>query len=201
MYTFIEKEITVDAKSFDKIANKMLNNTVLVINGKKFRICEIEFYLHTEDHEDEYVHKNKDQLKYGKWYFHQYKNGTYKSGTYKGMDLALGEDSTYCGILIRSIYDMKNKELIEGPCRSVNKILEEYDCKNVIDFTNGKVFDVLDNKHDFVLKNYEHEDITIYKGKRVGLSAKYEEYQNRPYRYLIMKDKIKKQKKDLVELD
>jgi hypothetical protein len=60
---------------------------------------------------DEYTHCNDDQLKYGYWYFHKFPNGSYKGGTFKGLDITLGNNKDkYCGILIRSIYDIENKK-------------------------------------------------------------------------------------------
>ena len=38
----------------------------------------------------------------------------------------------------------------------------------------------------------------IYKGARVGLSDKYPKFKNLNYRFLIKKNLIKKQKKDLI---
>jgi hypothetical protein len=205
MQTYIENETSISVEDFDKVANLLMNNSILKVNDNVYRICEIEFYLNCKEHEDQYTHMNDDQLEYGKFYFHKYKNGTYKAGTYKGMDITLGDSSdeknTYCGILIRSIYDIKNKVFIEGPCRSVNKILEEYECDSVKDFTKNKLLNVLENKREFVIEDAKLKSETIYYGIRIGLSDKYPEFRNQSYRYLIMKDKIKKQKKDLKKID
>jgi len=200
MYTFVKEKKSISQNKFDKIAKLLLNGTVLKINDNNYRICEIEFYLRNEDHDDEYTHCNEDQSQFGKWYFHKYKNGTYKSGTYKGLDLTLGTKDKYCGILIRSIYNIDDDEFITGPCKSVNKVLEEYSKKSVEDFTKNKLLSAIENKHNFVLEDSELEKEEIYVGKRVGLSDKYPEFADRNYRYLIMKDKIKKQKKDLKKL-
>lgn len=203
MKSFIESKTDPNVNNFDKIAHILLNDSILLINSKSYRICEIEFYLHNDSHKDQYVHMNHDQLSYGSYYFHKYKTGTYKSGTYKGLDITLGNhlSHSYCGILIRSIYDISNKILIEGPCRSVNKILEEYNCISISDFTNTNLLSVLSNKNNFVIKDIDKNNLfndeIIYKGIRVGLSDKYSDFKNKKYRYLIMKDLIKKQKSDL----
>src|SRR5271155_2214746 len=112
MESFIEKKTTISSDDFDEIADLLLNKTLLSTKDNTYRICEIEFYLYDDEHKDEYTHKNDDQSKYGKFYFHKYKNGTYKSGTYKGMDITLGQEDTYCGILIRSVYNIENKKMI-----------------------------------------------------------------------------------------
>jgi 5'-3' exonuclease len=49
---------------------------------------------------------------------------------------------------------------------------------------------------EYVTEEMEKE--TVCKGMRVGLSDKYPEYKTKNYRYLTMKNKIKKQKRDLV---
>lgn len=202
MEKFIQKEKIVKDKKFDKIANKFLNKTILKINNSEFRIVEIEFYLKNQDHKDDYTHGNDDQLKYGNWYFHKFANGSYKSGTFKGLDLTLGnkKSNSYCGILIRSIYDIKNKELIQGPCNCVNKILSKYKKTEIKDFTREKLLSATNNNRNFILENKKLEKEKIFKGPRVGLSEKYPKFKTKKYRYLIFKDKIKKQKKDLEKI-
>lgn len=180
---------------FNKIANNILNNTLLMVNGTKFRICEIEFYYTNDKHNDQYTHCSSDQAKFGFFYFHQYKNGTYKSGTYKGMDMTFGNNELYCGVLIRSLYDIDNDEFIEGPCRSVNKILELNGFTTVADFMDGKKEIKIYDKNDYLyLKPTKLNTEDIYCGKRVGLSNKYPDFLDRKYRYATMIKKIKKQK-------
>lgn len=49
---------------FDDISDIILNKAVLHAKDKKYRICEIEFYLKSKEHNDEYVHGHKDQLEF-----------------------------------------------------------------------------------------------------------------------------------------
>lgn len=206
MESFIKNMTEViDDNIFFEIADIILNKTVLLVNNNKFRISEIEFYLKNENHNDQYTHCDVDQLKYGSWYFHKYKNGTYKSGTYKGVDLTLGNQKSYCGILIRSIYDIDNNLLIEGPCNCVNAILKIYNMSSVIEFINlMQCLSVVDNNAGFILKNYSYTNDNnietkenIYSGPRIGLSEKYIDFKSKPYRFLIFYDKIKKGKKNM----
>jgi hypothetical protein len=142
-----------------------------------------------------YTHCDKDQSRYGYWYFHKTKHGGYKGGTYKGMDLTLGcaEDGTFCGVLIRSIADLENDTFIEGPCRSVNYILGSYKFVYVKEFTNNSLLNVLENKHDFVIRDDDTlEQLDIYSGSRVGLSERYEEYRAKKYRFAIKLYRFKK---------
>ena len=45
-------------QNFPYLANRILNYTVLMVNGFPHRICEIEFYLNSPYHRDLYVHSN-----------------------------------------------------------------------------------------------------------------------------------------------
>jgi 3-methyladenine DNA glycosylase Mpg len=181
---------------FNYLADKILNYTVLMINGKIHRICEIEFYLNCTEHPDLYVHSHIDQTNKGTWYFHRYNNGTYKSGTYKGLDIVLGDKNIYFGILIRSIYDVENKIFIEGPCKTVNHILSLYNLSTIDMLTNGKSLNILNNDKGLVLVEGNPTELEKIKiGPRIGLSDKYPEYKNKKYRYVI--GNVKKDKKSL----
>jgi hypothetical protein len=135
------------SSTFQRIANCLLNKTVLALRraGDKegalvyFRICEVEFYLNDYcNHKDTFTHGDPMQKQTAKWYFHRF-GSAYKAGTYKGLDLAIGKgDSAAGGILIRSLMPARERpdlpgtftnseskaDFIEGPCNSVNKILE-----------------------------------------------------------------------------
>lgn len=185
-------------KDFIMIADKILNNSELVVGETRFRICEIEFYYRNEEHNDEYVHSHKNQLEFGKFYFHRYHNGSYKSGTYKGMDLAFGDVSKklYCGILIRSIQDLKTGDFIEGPCRSVNKILETLGFPDVKTFMQSRNEPVqIYSPGPIQLVHIPLQKEEIYCGPRVGLSDKYPNFKTVDYRFATQIKKIKKQKK------
>lgn len=189
---------------FNNIAEQILNKMTLIVKNKIFRICEIEMYLRTSTHPDLYVHSNKDQQNFGKFYFHKYANGTYKSGTWKGIDIVLGNSDKYFGILIRSIMEIETNTFIEGPCRCVNKILEQFGFDNCADFFNSRInnleqISLDDPELKLVLaNNLEQKD--IYVGTRIGLSDKYSEYQLKLYRFVIYENKIKKEKKTLVKM-
>ena len=90
MQSFINEEQELTKENMLDIADRFFNQTIIVSNTVEYRIREIEFYLRSDDHQDEYTHCNQDQTEYGKWYFHKFKNGTYKVGTFKGLDLTLG---------------------------------------------------------------------------------------------------------------
>ena len=199
-----EKKFIDTKKDFLNLAHKLLNETVLIVDKKHvFRFVEVEFYLCSKQHPDEYTHKSDRQKTWGNWYFHTFANGSFKGGTFKGLDLTLGNNKdVYFGILIRSIQDLKTREIIEGPCKCVNRILEIYGCEKVGDFIEkSTILNVVNNKKGLVIRDYDKLiNLPMYYGKRIGLSDKYPEYQDQRYRFLIFKEKIKKQKKDLVQL-
>lgn len=193
----------LDEGYFSSMANRLLNECYLLINKRKYRLVEIEFYLKSDHHPDPYAHCNEDQLIMHAFYFHRFKNGTYKAGNYKGLDLSFGdaETNSFFGILIRAIQDIKTSTITEGPCNCVNKILAAYDCASIMEFTGGENLNIFENKHNFKLvpTNSLKKEV-IAAGPRIGLSDKYPDYQKRSYRFVIYKNRIKKQKTTLVEI-
>ena len=152
----------------------------------KYRIAEIEFYFNDSNvHPDTFTHGDDLQTKIGKWYFHRF-GSTYKVGTYKGMDLSFGKDKAFGGILIRAISSLgatggkqlPPNEFIEGPCNTVNRILQ-HNC----DDGNGGVLALKEVKDFVVLKDFKiealkSEDDAI--GSRLYLSHKDTE-ENKPF--------------------
>lgn len=186
---------------FPELAEYLLNNCVFKVKNNLFRICEIEFYYFGDDHEDQYVHCNDDQLENGKIYFHKMKN-SYKSGTFKGMDIALSNGKSYFGVLIRALYDLENKIMINGPSKSVDKVLEILGFHNVLSLMESRNFKLIDinSNDDIEIKDHVY-DVTekIYCGTRIGLSDKYPEYKIKEYRFVIMKKLVKKEIRKLKE--
>lgn len=197
----------IDQDLLSRIADSLMNKHQLLVPDKDgnihtYRICEIEFYVTNENHNDEYTHQDEHQKTYGKWYFHRTQSGNYKGGTYKGVDLTFGNDDTYFGVLIRSIYSVDDNEMIEGPCKCVNAILELNSHKNVADYMEGKVdpLSARSTKNFHIKRCQGLTRYDVYAGPRIGLSDKFADFQNRSYRMIIMKDLIKKEKKTLKQL-
>lgn len=165
---------------FDKIAENILNNTVLVVTSENaaqtFRIAEIEFYLKDGTHNDPFIHGDEHQTTPGKWYFHRQNGGKYKSGSYKGLDITFGYSNPgskcYGGILIRSICGINSENIIEGPCLVVNNILKCAGCETIYDLVDNT--DTIGVDHD-TLKLVVCNDLpkrSICRGPRVGLTLK-----------------------------
>lgn len=194
---------TLNDDYFVSIANMLLNECYLQINETNYRLVEIEFYLKCTGHNDPYTHCDPDQLLMHSFYFHKFKTGTYKAGTFKGLDLTFGDAKTksYFGILIRSIENMISNDITEGPCNVVNQILTEYKQPSIMDFTLGQNLNIFDNDNNFIL--ITDDDLPqkeLFYGPRIGLSAKYPEYQNKPYRFVADKLAIKKKRATLINV-
>lgn len=204
MSTLLEIPFVPD--NFSHIANRILNYSMLMIEGNPHRICEIEFYLKSSQHRDLYVHGNKDQTMNGFWYFHKFNNGTYKNGTFKGLDIALGSieklsnEPICASILIRSIIDINQGKFIEGPCKTVNHILNLTKTDNIMTFTGGNPMNILENDKNLILVEGNPTKLEpILYGPRIGLSDKYPEFKYKLYRYVI--GPVKKERKKLTPLD
>ena len=171
-------------EKFTKLTNELLDNVRLVINKKEYKLREIELYLYTDDHPDIYTHRDIDQKTPGGWYFHK-KGNTYKGGTYKGLDITFGYKNklSYGGILIRAI---SNDNIILGPCKSVDKILEETKFDKIQDLVTNLISlnDVSKESLLYIKYDNNNNNLPIYKSPRVGLSYKYPEYAVKNYRYL-----------------
>eukprot|EP00439_Symbiodinium_sp_Y106_P059131 s2917_g8.t1 len=124
--------------ALQKAAGDLMNHWDLLIAEKRFRIAELEAYVHSPHHADPYAHGDEGQASCGVWYFHK-KGGSYKSGSFKGMDLACGDKdgNVYAGLLLRSVADAAGK-LTEGPCLVVDKILELNGKASIAAFADGR---------------------------------------------------------------
>ena len=166
----------------DSYCQTVLDTRQLNINGQIASLVEIEAYLHSASHPDPYVHQNQDQKNYATWYFHKHKNGTYKGGTFKGMDLILGNEKFFFGILIRTIRVGDN--VIEGPCNCVNYILKTCGKDTVKDLVDSNGIDV--TKGLVTLIKSDSVNSNIISGPRIGLSDKYPEWKDVKYRYVSL---------------
>lgn len=143
----------------------------LLINGHKFEIIEIEVYYNAPGHNDVTVHKTPEQAMFGKWYFHRSKpGGAYRGGTFKGLDLTLGSEGVYCGILIRGIHSDSTGPIV-GPCRVVDFVLKSYGIGDLNEFVGSQILDASTNHRQFHLIPTETAILVdqLYIGPRIGL--------------------------------
>jgi hypothetical protein len=201
-------EDNLKENNFNKIVDFLLHQVQLEVNKCTYRLVEIELYIYKEDHQDIYAHCHKQQKEMLTWYFHQMssKEHSYKGGTFKGLDITCGNnDNRFGGILIRSVLNEQNNSVIEGPCKVVNEFLEKLKYNTIKDFVINKLNNNLScfGNDCMEIKFKEYPKSEIYSGPRIGLYLKGDNieekklYVDRKYRYIIMKDKIKKGKKSL----
>ena len=105
-------------KTFEEIANNLINNYYIKCNEKNYCFAEIEFYYYDKDrynqewNEKTYPRTNK---KAGQLFFH-----------YSGVDICFDSNfanGRFGGILIRSLYDKTSNRFIMGPLLCVNEML------------------------------------------------------------------------------
>src|SRR3989338_4156712 len=162
-------------QKFEKIARKIMCGMTLFAGDNKYMICEIQFYLYNGEHEDVFVHRHPLQKTKMQCYFHHTcdKEHSYKSGTYKGLDITCGDNESYGGILIRSIYNEDKKEMIEGPCKIVDEIIEQIKYK-----------DNLDLRKQYIAKLYRYVIYPSYSKKYKKLTLISSLFANKNYDYL-----------------
>ncbi len=205
--TIVEATPTADFPGiFDALAEVVINKYALNVCGHELRLREIEFYVNHPNHPDKYTHSDVDQKRPGCWYFH--KTGkSYRGGTYKGLDISIGSNAHFGGILIRSLQDKATGEVVEGSCLCVDHIIKL--CKTKFAELDGiaKIVEhaqfkekVMDKSGIIHLEEVSAgaEKFKYYKGPRVGLGAKHPEYLNKLYRYVVLPAKMKKGKDTLV---
>lgn len=200
----VHPETTQDYKSYDfeQIAKDLFSKHMLCIETSNKKLAylflrEVEFYLNSNEHPDETVHchpvqKHKDCI-----YFHRAstkKDAKYRGGTFKGMDLVWGDGNDYFGILIRSV-ETETGEVIEGPCKVVNYILQIMDKEHIRDIVSeDQSLNYRDPLSCIYLAKVKTK-LPIYqymKGPRIGLPDT--EWGNKPYRFVNFTKDIKKRK-------
>lgn len=193
---------------FARIADFLLNGCDLLVCGKeRFRLCEVEAYYKGGYHIDPFTHCDARQQNHCAWYFHRSNGKSYKSGTYKGLDVAFGKDKIFAGFLIRSIERLSDGKLYEGPCLTVNAILDIAGVDSVAPFADDLMKGEwqaasTDDAHPLRLVPTESGDPRtdeVHRCMRVGLTLKKQDQKEgrlrfigAPYRFLTQMTRIKK---------
>jgi hypothetical protein len=210
IFNFTSKYYSGNKENFGMMADNILNNIVLCVMNKEYRICEIEFYHKNKKHNDLFVHCDERQMIPFGFYFHRQNGKGFKSGTFKGMDLTFKTKlKSYSGILIRSLYDIENDKLIEGSCKIMNEILKNVDINSVAELhkkltdINNEIPFFDDNQSILFLKEVVMDHHDICASPRVGLTLKNDhklkrKYIMKNYRFSIMSDKLKKYKSTII---
>ena len=153
-------------QSFDRIADKISKDIMLVINRAHYRIVDFEFYFFSETKfKDPYTHKNKIQLESGKLYFHP-----------SGIDITFGNGTYYGGILLRSVVKLFDgsdnktgfmKYQTVGPRKVVTELFSNLNPLNIPN-NSIEVIDIQGHNQDSCF----YPANRILKTKRVNLKNK-----------------------------
>lgn len=184
-----KKEGGVEA-GFDKLAEYLMNECVLEVNGDELEIIEIEFYYYDEkEHPDTFTHCDKEQLNSNTFYVHN------KGGIRAGIDITFGNKNYYGGILIRSLKNINNNEFIKGSknCRElIQKKLNINSLKDLKEHLAGKNIEGYIKNKKLTKKNLPLKSV------RVGLKFSNQchnfdlekEFIFKPYRYILNDENV-----------
>ena len=187
-----------------EFSNIILNTSELVICNKRYYVRETEAYFYsTTIHQDPYM--NTNYQKPVTWnFYHDRDNGKYKIGIMFGDS---DSESNYGNMLIRSIYDIKEMKLIEGPYNVVDEIITGY---SLDDFmcrlarrTGGNTISVTGSNTLKLIPSKKARDDEILASPRVGLTLNRgilhheDEFIMRPYRFTTYTDELKEMKATL----
>lgn len=166
--------------SFQRIANELMNDWVIQVGSKQYRIAEIEFYYNSEQHSDPYAHGHALQNEKGRWYFHG-----------SGLDLTFGDNGSFGGILIRAIYELKGKNYVYGPINCITELFSNL--PNIYNSNSRISFGLIEAKDSDFIKEKP------IAAPRVGLNPVKDEAKcNALYRFLVM-PKYKHAEKSKIE--
>eukprot|EP00667_Euglena_gracilis_P017777 EG_transcript_18781 len=182
---------------FGDVVHNLLNKMVLVIKETAWRIVEVEVYFHGGIHKDPFTHCDEMQSQSGMWYFHR-KGNSYKGGTFKGLDISIGTPGqAHGGILLRSIENEANGELVEGPCRVVDTILRLTGHDSITTFVDKNTTLDVAKCPELHLHPQDIGTRAILRGPRYGLTlraAAAAAFYLRPYRYTTVARRLTKQR-------
>ena len=132
---------------FDQTADILFNKCAIQNHESKYRLIEIEFYWTSPRHKDDSTYRrNHVDPDNGDWFFH-----------FSGVDIALKnkELNGFGGILIRSVYSLKEKKIYKGPMVSAMKL-----------FSGTSAFS---SSIQTRIVAHEFEKNDVFKSPRIGL--------------------------------
>ncbi|MCI0699920.1 MAG: hypothetical protein L0241_02420 [Planctomycetia bacterium] len=190
---------------FTEVAAQLLNGCDFIVAGNRYRFAELEMYFSGDPHPDLFAHRDPLQLESGRWYFHRTR-GEYRGGSFKGLDLTLGDGTSYFGLLIRTIVSAEGT-ILDGPCVMVDHLLTQTKASNVAaldGIINARsIWDATSPLH--IVEAEKPRTATIYQCSRVGLSLKKAKgkpdapkFVGRPYRFLTEAQSISKGRPHLI---
>lgn len=200
-------------KTFDKIAEILLNKVAIRKGEKIFYIKDIEFYLYENNHRDIVTYPRI--CKAGQWFFHtsgidiSFESSVdVKSNDYELFQPILREDAFFGGVLIRAIYPADKapsdacKYNLDGPHKVEWALFDCFDAFN--ETTNFP--HLIEHKHEHeikpipnVRKNLKHKENDYRKKIETILNYYYEDspvsidewiniyksFEDKTYRYTV----------------
>lgn len=200
-------------KTFDKIAEILLNKVAIRKGEKIFYIKDIEFYLYENNHRDIVTYPRI--CKAGQWFFHpsgvdiSFESSVdVKSNDYELFQPILREDAFFGGVLIRAIYPADKapsdacKYNLDGPHKVEWALFDSFDAFN--ETTN--IPHLIEHKHEHeikpipnVRKNLKHKENDYRKKIETILNYYYEDspvsidewiniyksFEDKTYRYTV----------------
>lgn len=200
-------------KTFDKIAEILLNKVAIRKGEKIFYIKDIEFYLYENNHRDIVTYPRK--CKAGQWFFHpsgidiSFESSVdVKSNDYGLFQPILRDDAFFGGVLIRAIYPADKapsdacKYNLDGPHKVEWALFDCFDAFN--ETTNFP--HLIEHKHEHeiepipnVRKNLRHKENDYRKKIETILNYYYEDspvsidewiniyksFEDKTYRYTV----------------
>jgi hypothetical protein len=192
---------------FSKMAHFIFKNFKLNSNESSYSVEEVEFnYYDTTLHSDPYVKYDNEKFDCGNWYFNK-NNGKHTKGSKRGLGITIGnrDENVYATVLIRSIYNLKNNKLIEGPDKVLDELLKASKFKTLKGFIGKGVKSIRQKFNSDLYFSLVGSDMKIgkstwhclygfYKGPRVGLELcsggiYKERFIMRPYRFVAFREK------------
>lgn len=155
-------------KSFERIANDMLNNFIIKIENSEYRIISIEFYYYNQKkHPDCNAHQNKRQLLQHQWYLH--KNSINPNYNRKGIDYTFGHDNNFGGILIKKVQKISGGNIILSQSKFIDDLVQILKLEHP---HGSSVFkkNIEDDNKLLLQHNNNLEKREVLKNKRVNLA-------------------------------
>lgn len=184
MWTLTNQNID---EQFSNIAKELFFEYSLIVNEQVYQLVEVEFYYHSSEHADPFVHCDEMQKTNGQWYFHG-----------SGIDITFGnKEGNYGGILIRGIAKKNddNYEYISGPLNVAKEIFSQLGSAKIQMMNFGlqklsekKQFD----SHDFVASSRINLPQSKSNNKYFNSNYRYVTHLNSKHRF-AEKTKVAKQ--------
>jgi hypothetical protein len=165
-------QIDIEA-SMSEVAEALINHTVLKVNGKDYRIMEIEFYLHYPNHRDPFIHRgegNPIQRTMNQWYVHRKGTDSFPFWKRNGLDLTVGTAAGAGGILFRRLELITTGDGPDGSGNVLNYLLKELDLSEASQLAQScEGVDASDPGLPLFLEAKDTEKFNIYRAPRFNL--------------------------------